>query len=277
MRIARTPVLGRVILITYRAKVALSYLYEPFVNLVRWLLNSRETTNFTYDLEERNKRYLASVIADVLTVDRVIIEGYIKEIEQDVQLKRHIFKATTESDLAFLADKEVRFGRRMGWYAIARALKPRVVVETGVDKGLGACILAAALRRNKEEGFAGTYYGTDINPEAGYLFRGEYAEFGRILYGDSIESLAALSDEIDLFINDSDHSPDYEYREYLTISGKLSKRAMVLGDNSHCTDKLLLFSQETGRNFVFFQEKPVRHWYPGGGIGISFDRTQSES
>lgn len=277
MKIARTPVLGRAVLMVFRAKVGLGYLSDPLRSLASWLVTSKETTNFTYDLSPQNKRYLTSMIADILNLEYSAIERYIEEIETDTTLKRHIYDLTARSELAFMADREVRFGRRMGWYAIARAIKPRVIVETGVDKGLGSCVLTAALKKNSEEGFSGRYYGTDINPKAGYLLRGEYGDFGSILYGDSIQSLSGLGDEIDLFINDSDHSPDYEYQEYLTVSKKLSERAIVLGDNSHCTDKLLQFSLEAGRHFVFFQEKPVKHWYPGGGIGMSFNRVQGSS
>lgn len=64
----------------------------------------------------------------------------------------------------------------------------------------------------------------------------------------------------------------YEAEEYKTIANKLSEHAIVLGDNSHCTDRLLEFSLETNRHFVFFEEKPLDHWYPGAGIGISFKR-----
>jgi hypothetical protein len=92
------------------------------------------------------------------------------------------------------------------------------------------------------------------------------------LYGDSIESLKKLDVAIDLFINDSDHSADYEAEEYKIIADKLSERAFVLGDNSHVTDKLLEFSLATNRQFIFFKEKPLNHWYPGAGIGISFKR-----
>lgn len=49
--------------------------------------------------------------------------------------------------------------------------------------------------------FNGKYYGTDINPKAGYLLSGSYKEFSNILYGDSIESLASLDETIDLFIS----------------------------------------------------------------------------
>lgn len=270
--VAKTPIVGQAILIIIRIKIVVKHLYGLLLNVVKWLFKSKETTNFTYELEESNKCYLASVIADILNMDYSTIMTYFKEIEEDEELKKHIQNMTSNSELSFVADKEVRFGRRIGWYAFARALKPKVIIETGVDKGLGSCVLAAALKKNKEEGYPGKYYGTDINPEAGYLLSGIYSDFGRILYGDSIQSLTNLEGTIDLFINDSDHSANYEAKEYLTVANKLSKNAIILGDNSHCTDELLNFSLKTNRHFIFFQEKPREHWYPGAGIGISFVR-----
>ncbi len=253
-------------------KVGGGHLLKPLRNSIKWLFTSRETTNLTYHLEDDNKRYLASLVADVVGEEVSVITAYIKEIEEDAELRTHIALATAQSDLAFMADTEARLGRRIGWYAFVRALKPRIVVETGVDKGLGSCVLAAALMRNQKEGCGGRYYGTDINPKAGYLLSGRYADFGTILYGDSIESLEKMDGEIDLFINDSDHSAGYEANEYKTIENKLSENAMVLGDNSHYTDKLLEFSLRTNRHFVFFQERPLDHIHPGCGIGISFKR-----
>jgi len=240
--------------------------------MVRWLFESNEMTNFTYDLEEDNERYLAALISDIAGIHVDAVAGFFRELTEDEALASHIADATARSDFAHTADPKARYGRRIGWYAFVRALKPKVVVETGVDKGLGACVLTAALKRNRAEGHAGEYYGTDINPNAGYLFSGEYARYGRILYGDSIASLTKLDCAIDLFVNDSDHSADYEAREYRAIADRLTERSIVLGDNAHCTSKLLEFSQATGRRFIFFQEKPRAHWYPGAGIGISFRR-----
>jgi hypothetical protein len=138
------------------------------------------------------------------------------------------------------------------------------------DKGLGSVLLCAALLRNREEGQPGRYYGTDINPHAGFLFGEPYSSVGELLYGDSIESLKKLSGPIDLFINDSDHSAAYERAEYETIRTQLSDRAIVLGDNSHGNDELATFAELSGRRFLFFREEPLDHWYPGGGIGICY-------
>jgi len=270
--IAKTPILGRSLLFLYRAKSGFGYFLRPLSNLFKWLFVSNEVTNYTYDLEDANKLYLASLIADITNEKFDVIVAYIKEIEADSDLRMHIADATIRSDLAFMADKEVRFGRRIGWYALTRALKPKTIIETGVDKGLGSCLLSAALKRNNQEGYEGRYYGTDIDPKAGYLLSGDYANYGCILYGDSIESLNKFDGVVDLFINDSDHSANYEAEEYKAVADKLSQHAVILGDNSHCTNKLLEFSLETNRHFVFFHEKPKDHWYPGAGIGISFKR-----
>jgi len=45
---------------------------------------------------------------------------------------------------------------------------------------------------------------------------------------------------------------------------------VLLGDNSHVTNKLYQFALATGRDFLFFSEKPADHWYPGAGIGAAW-------
>ena len=179
-------------------------------------------------------------------------------------------RCTRESTRNHLADEEPRYARRIRWYAIVRATKPDVVVETGIDKGLGSCLLAAALMKNSAEGYQGTYYGTDINPNAGYLLQAPYDQFGKILYGDSILSIKKLNIFVDVFINDSDHSMDYEMMEFETVAERLSPKAIIIGDNSHFSDKLINFAEKTNKDFLYFHEQPKDHWYPGGGIGVAY-------
>jgi hypothetical protein len=240
--------------------------------IAKWLWTSREHANLTYDLNLLNEYYLASFVSVVTGVEYSKVSGYLLEIKEDARLRAHIYEAVIQGPARGISDKRARFGRRIGWYALIRALKPTVVVETGVEKGLGSCVIAAALMKNSEEGYPGKSYGTDINPEAGYLISGPYKQYSKVLYGDSIESLNKLEGPIDLFINDSDHSAEYEALEYEAIAPKLSSRALVLGDNAHVTDKLLRFAEKTGRAFLYFQESPKDHWYPGGGIGVAFPK-----
>ena len=238
------------------------------------LLTSAEYTNFTYDLWSTSKKYLAHTTAMATRSTPDKIQTYIEEAEQDETLHQHIINMTAAlpDHVRAGSDDEIRFGRRLGWYAVVRAIKPKFVVETGLDKGLGAVLLCAALKRNSEDGKPGRYLGTDINPAAGYLLAPPYDEFGEIAFGDSLESLAKITDDIDVFVNDSDHSEDYEAAEYACVAPRLSEGAVVIGDNAHTTSKLVDFAEESGRQFLYWQEKPAGHWYPGGGIGFAFQQ-----
>ncbi|MEJ1928846.1 class I SAM-dependent methyltransferase [Nostoc sp. NIES-2111] len=252
-----------------RKEIATSYTAPLVRRAHEWAWQDKEVANFYYRITPLNRDHLVQVISTVTGASYDVIDGYMKELESDEALRRHIQDFLVRSKYG--DDIVVEYGRRLGWYAFVRVMKPAVIIETGVDHGVGACVIASALLRNKQEGHNGRYYGTEIRTEAGRLFAGQYREVGEILYGDSITSLEAFHQPIDIFINDSDHSADYEYREYLTVRQKLSAGAYILGDNSHVTDSLSRFSRESGRSFVFFSEKPYEHWYPGAGIGISYE------
>ena len=271
-RLAQVPLVGSLATFLYRGAIAARHAASASATAVRWWLSSSETSNFTYDLTPINKQHLAAAVAEATAVSFDVIAGYIRELDGDEALRAHIRAAVRPRRDQRPVDHAVHYGRRLGWYAIARAVKPSVIVETGVDKGMGSCVLTSALARNAAEGHDGRYYGLDINPKAGYLLTGELSRFGEILYGDSIETLRKFDRPIDLFINDSDHSADYEMREYETVQSGLSPGAIILGDNAHYTDRLLTFASATNRRFLYFQERPAAHWYPGAGIGIAFPR-----
>lgn len=233
-------------------------------------LTSNEVTNFTYDISPMNQMYLIALISSITDTSFHLVLSYANELSRENYLRNHIRNATENSALGYKADKEAKYGRRLGWYLLARILKPKVIVESGIDKGLGSCVLGWALHKNALEGEKGKYYGLDNDPKAGYLFGGIMSEYGKILYGDSIATLKNLNVKIDLFINDSDHSAKHENLEYRGIGHKLSENAVIVGDNAHVTTELLAFSVGTGRKFVFFKEEPIDHWYKGAGMGVSY-------
>jgi hypothetical protein len=268
--VKKTPAAFRLAIFFRRAMGLGKFLSRQSWNGLRWLFSSREFTNTTYHYTERNLTHLAVILHEITGVGIEHVKKLFDELENDTELRRHLSDRTKGGPGRLYSDSDIRYTRRTAWYALTRILRPRVVIETGVDKGLGSAVLCAALLRNREEGYKGTYYGTDINPEAGFLLGGRYNEVGTILYGDSIESLNKINDPIDLFVNDSDHSAEYEAREYIAVKDKLAPDAVILGDNAHCNDKLLEFAQATGRKFLFHRETPLDHWYPGDGIGFAF-------
>jgi predicted O-methyltransferase YrrM len=238
---------------------------------VRWLFTSREHHNYTYDLTVLNRGHLAWFVAQVCEVPVAAVRGWFAELDQDATLRRHIEAATAASPRRGLADRQARYGRRLGWYAMVRAGRPRQVVESGVDKGLGTCVLAAALLRNAAEGHPGRVSALDLNPEAGYLVAAPpWSTVVDLVIGDSVASIAGLATPVDLFLHDSDHSVAHERAELAAVEPKLAPGALLLTDNVTHTNVLAGHAEATGRRFLAFTERPARHWFPGDGIGAAW-------
>lgn len=272
---ARSP-LARIAAFPVRAMNVLKHDAKVLKTSMHWLLRSREHHNYTYDLTRRNHEHLAWFLSSVTGATASEVRHWLEEVERDDALRSVLATGIATSPRRGLADRTVRYGRRIAWYACVRALKPRHVVESGIDKGLGSCLIAAALHRNAEEGHFGRLTALDINPDAGYLLHGNYREFVDVIIGDSLTSIPALTTPVDLFIHDSWHSPEHEAAEFELVEDKLMESAMLLTDNAAETDVLIRHAERTGRRFLYFQEVPDRHWHPGDGTGIAW-KTRSVS
>jgi predicted O-methyltransferase YrrM len=238
---------------------------------VRWLFTSREHHNYTYELTQLSREHLAWFVSITCAVPVATVRGYFAELDNDDALRDHITSATAGSARRGLADKQVRYARRIGWYAIVRAKRPAHVVETGVDKGLGTCVIAAALLRNTAEGSPGTVTSLDINPEAGYLARvAPWSEVVELVIGDSIASITALDRKVDMFLHDSNHHAAHERREFRAVEAKLAPGGLLLTDNVTVTNVLAEHAERTGRKFLAYRETPAKHWYAGDGIGLAW-------
>jgi hypothetical protein len=235
---------------------------------LRWLATSRETTNFTYDLEAANEQFLAANVAFITGRSRAEVLHLFEEVATDREIHSVYTSAVDRSSLAVVTDREIRLARRKVWYAIARLLRPTVVVETGVDKGLGSLVLCAALKRNAAEGFPGRYFGTDINPEAGWLLSGDLLAYGEFLVGDSITSLERLDRSIDMLVSDSCHDPEYEFREYLVVKDKLSDAFVAISDQG--TTKLMEAAETSGWQFLAMRERSTGTIHEGTDFGVAF-------
>ena len=253
-----------------RIRDSLMYLVGSIPGYFRWLFTSREHTNFTYDLSTLNKRHLAWLCHTVTGHPVAQCMQYLRELEQDTALKEHIRKALESSDQRVVSDVEPRYGRRMLWYVLTRLLRPPVVVETGLDKGLGSVVLASAILRNRDEGYEGRYVGIDIDPNAGWMLSDRYLETGEIRIGDSVELLSSIDTPVDLLVLDSSHDAGYETLELRAIEGQLPPAAVIISDTGDYTEDLLNFAEASGREFALFREVPEDHWWPGSGNSIAY-------
>jgi len=234
-----------------------------------WLVRSREHVHYTYDLEPLNLEHLAWFVATV-TGSRVdAVRGYLAELQDDAELRRVLAGGLARSSRSATVDRVIRYGRRIGWYAFVRALRPEFVVETGTNRGFGSAVIAAALLRNGR----GRLATVDFDDRSGELIVPPYDQVIEHVVGDSVEFLAgpvARRQPIDLLIVDSSHTPENDRAELDAATPLLAPDAVVLATKAYCWRELPCWAEEQQREFLHFDEKPLDHWYRGVGIGASF-------
>ena len=233
-----------------------------------WLFKSRERTNFTYDYTDLGTAAAVNFVSLVTCVDPARIADFAGELTVDIELRRWLSERVALSPYRYSADTEIRFGRGLLYYLFVRALKPRVVVEAGTDKGLSACLIAAALQRNRMEGFVGHVYALDLREDRGFLLGDRFADVVILRIGDSVAFLDAIEGMIDLFIHDTTAEQQHEKLQYKALESKLGPQAITI--STWFTEEFVRFSQRNGRSFLLFPEIPRNHWYPGQRLPVSF-------
>jgi len=247
------------------------YYKKPLKSGFLWAFKRTESFNFYYDLSELNMYYLKHFIAEIFDVNYSLVDYYCDEFLSNETLVNHLALKLRSNRSTM--DSQPAFGRRIAWYVIARITKPKIVLESGVFQGVGSLVMLEALRFNRSEGFQGSYFGIDIDPSSGSFLNGYPTASASLIIGDSIEKLSEIEGPIDLYINDGDHNPIYEYRELEAIRKYLSPQAVLIADNAHVSPALADWCINFDMKFHFFSEKPDRHWYPGGGVGVAKNRS----
>ena len=134
-----------ILVFPYRCRLVIRHLAHNFKKSIPWLFRSKEFANFTYDLTSTNKGYLVWYVANICGISVTDVHGYFQELEKNSELDSYIKNGLANHRRGNEIDRQAYFGRRIGWYAIVRATKPLVIVETGTEKGLGSLVLAEAL------------------------------------------------------------------------------------------------------------------------------------
>ena len=250
-----------------RTATAVGHVARTAWRTLGWLWWEDECEPAAYALTPRNRRQLAAWLATLADTRIEQVQALVEELEDDKALRDHLRAGPRDEVGVARADPE--YGRWAAAYVLTRLRRPRVVVESGVGAGLGACVVASALERNTAEGHPGFYYGLDPRLGAGRLLRGRFERYGWILAGSPIESLKEL-DSVDLYLYSRPRSETQEGREYETLAGRLAEDAMLLGATAHQSDALFDFAVQSGRRYLYFAEEPADHWYRGSGLGAAF-------
>jgi hypothetical protein len=132
-------------------------------------------------------------------------------------------------------------------------------------------VLLRALERNAAEGAEGRLVSLDVRPDVGWLVEPRLRARFELLVGDARELLprAMSGREVDVFVHDSDHSYEHETFELETVAGSARDGAVLISDNAHAGRAFADFCERHGLEPHVFRERPVGHFYPGAGIGLT--------
>lgn len=243
---------------------AVSSTGAPLHTNLSFVFADPEPHNFTYDLA--NEDALAGWVQAVSGADAGEIQRVLGEPRDDGVLQDRLGAATRRH--WWWSKAAPPFGKRLGWYALARLIRPAAIIEAGVHDGLGSLILLRALERNAEDGAEGRLTSFDINPAAGWLAGPDSRWELRIqATRDGLEGVLAVSPPVGIFIHDSLHTYDNELWELRTVAPALAPGGVLISDNVHATPALAETCAEFGLAYSEFVERPAAHFYPGGAMG----------
>ncbi len=152
-----------------------------------------------------------------------------------------------------------------GLVALARAPRPKLIIEVGAHDGLGAFLLLRSLERNAEEGYPGRLVSFDVNPKAGWLvghhplwdLRIESSQAG-------LPALIGQGATIDMFIYDGWHSYAAERADLELAADHVAGDGILLSDDAQVTHALADVCRDRTLAYFEFHEVPREHFYPGG-------------
>jgi predicted O-methyltransferase YrrM len=234
---------------------------------VKFIALDPETANFTYELANADE--LASWVAAAAHTDKAAAQAALDELRTDDILRQRLRAATRGHWL--WSKRMPPYGKRAGWYALARLIKPRLAIETGVHDGLGSLLLLRALERNSPEGSDGRLVAFDVNPAAGWLVGADPRWDLRIEPSRAgLESTLADGQPLGLFIHDSLHTYENERFELATAARHLAPGGVLVSDNVHGTSAFADTCSEFALESAVFQERSLRHFYRGGAFGAAW-------
>jgi hypothetical protein len=230
----------------------------------RFVLSDPEPDNFTYELA--NEDELVAWVSDVSGCPVQDVRRVLAEPGSDAALDARL--RATAGRRWWWSKPRPPLGKRRGWYALARLLRPALIVEAGVHDGLGSLLLLRALERNAAEGAEGRLVSFDVNPAAGWIAGADPRWTLRIESSRTgLPALLSGGEAVGMFIHDSLHTYEHERWELATVGPQLAGDGVLISDNVHATPALAECCAELGLRYWEFAERPVAHFYPGAAMG----------
>ena len=234
--------------------------------VLRHVLVDPEVDNYTYELENADET--APFVAEALGVPLEEAQRYVHEAETDPELNEEL---TRRVRWRFSTKRRIPLGRRVIWYAIVRLTRPQLMVECGVQEGLGSLVLLRALERNAAEGAEGRLLSIEPMPKAGWLVPERLRERWQLVTAPSEQALPAALEgmEVGVLLSDSGGSYERELLEYDSAHAHGSPELVLIAACGDHTPALPEFSARHGLRYSYFAERPKGHFFGGSAVGVA--------
>ena len=228
----------------------------------RYVLADPEIDTFTYPVA--NLAEMSQLLAEVLEHPAAELQGYLDEALEDPELGPLLSRDVGPGAI-YMKRRPPLPAHHLAAWALIRARKPKLVVETGILEGLGSRTMLCALHLNSEEGRHGRLISFDVLPNAGRkLVPKRLRASWEPVYEPTPEALAPHLEglEVDFFLHDSVQEYDHLVAEvdavlpFMAPGGTLMTVAGWTGLLDQLAERL------RGRSRTF-RERPLDHFYSG--------------
>lgn len=260
--------LGRVLTFPLRVRICGQYFLPQFRLALRWLIFSREWTNFSLNFSGVGMASMNAAVAALLGCRYEQIQRYTQEYLDNTALAERLAQRRQDSPLRYVTDGGAFRGKCMLNYVLTRASRARTVFEAGTAQGLSAVCIAEALRLNARElGQPCHLYTVDLEADRSLYITAQDSDCITQLTGDSVAQIAQVPSPIDLFLHDTVNDAQHTVDQLTALMPHLAPGGVV--HSSWFSEAFIDQCCQHGLRFLPFTAAVDRHWYPGGRAGLA--------
>jgi Methyltransferase domain len=231
------------------------------LRIARYVVLDPEIDTYSYEIE--NVDELAQRLAVVTERPGEELRGLLEEAMRNPELHERLTEDIGWRVLFFKRRPPIA-GHHLAAYALVRALRPAVAIETGILDGLGSRTILAALERNAAEGDEGHLWSFDVMPGAGALVPARLASRWTAVYRPAEEAMPGVlaGRRLDFFLHDSLPDPQHQRFELETACAHARPGAILMTTHGW-TGVLEGLSATRAMACADFHERPRDHFYGG--------------
>jgi hypothetical protein len=231
---------------------------------MRYVFWDPEVESYTYQVA--NVWEYCRFLGRILGTEPQQIQIWLDEAMGDPYLTR-------DRGFHWSSKRRMPLGNRLMWYAIARALKPRVIVEAGVHEGLSSEMFLVAMKRNAEEGRPGRLISFDIHEDTGWLVHPDLRSAGnwQLELEPTNTGLSRVLQgiEVDIFLHETLHIDEQIRIELDAVLPHAAPRLAVIDSSGSTTSTLRQFCERLQTPYHYFLDEPRDHIVRSHGMGLA--------